>query len=63
LQARLGLPRLLQFIRENVTPGEWNGNLPAMCYAPSGRLIVFHSREGHAEIASCLARLGNSAGP
>jgi len=55
--AKLSLPRLMAFVRENVTPGEWTGLLPAMAYAPSGRLIVFHHREAHRELESCLHRL------
>ena len=55
--AKIGLGRLIELVKQNVTPGEWGGTLPAIAYAPSGRLIAFHHRAGHDELASYVASL------
>lgn len=51
---KIGIPKLMALVRQNVAPGEWSGALPAMVYAPTGRLIVFHSRDAHADLPSYL---------
>jgi len=50
----LGIPTLLKYVKQNVTPGQWSGALPAISYSPSGRLIAFHTPAGHRELASYL---------
>ena len=62
LAGKLSPPRLMAFVRENVTPGEWSGLLPAMAYAPSGRLIVFHRQDAHRELEEYLHRLQKQVG-
>ncbi|HUS58568.1 MAG TPA: hypothetical protein VM141_07940 [Planctomycetota bacterium] len=59
LVKKLGLMKLITLIKIHVTPEEWGRNLPAMVYAPSGRLIFFHRREAHAKLAAVLANLAN----
>ena len=51
---KIGIPKLMALVKQNAAPGEWSGALPAMVYAPTGRLIVFHSRDAHADLASYL---------
>lgn len=58
---RISLPRFIELVKQNVTPEQWGATLPAMMYAPSGRLIVFHDRSAHAELESCLSSLEGSA--
>ena len=55
--AKISLPRLMACVRESVTHGQWSGLIPAMAYAPSARLIVFHHTEAHREIEAYLRRL------
>ena len=56
----LGIPQMLKYIEQNVTPGQWSGGLPAMSYARTGRLVVFHSKAGHDQLSTYLHVLMNS---
>lgn len=51
---KIGLARLMELVRQNVTPDKWDNGLPAMAYAPTGRLVVFHSRAAQLRLASYL---------
>jgi len=51
---KIGLAKLMDLVKQNVTPDRWGNALPAMAYAPSGRLVVFHSRAAHIRLASYL---------
>ena len=55
--AKVGLERLMKLIRQNVTPEQWTGDLPAMAYSPTGRLVLFHTSRGHMQALSYLHKL------
>jgi len=54
---RVGVSSLHKLVEQNVIPASWGGSLPAMAYAPTGRLVVFHTRQAHAGISSYLKSL------
>ena len=54
---KIGLAQLIGLVKQNITPGQWRNGLPVMTHAPTGRLIVFHTRDAHADLYSYLHKL------
>jgi len=62
LLRRLAPKKLLQLVRENITPQAWKEDLPAMGLSPEGRLVVLHSPEALARIERHLQMLAQIQG-
>ncbi len=59
---QFGVGMLFNELRENVTPGEWDRDLPVAFYhRPTGRLIVIHDRPAQRGAARCIERMMNLA--
>jgi hypothetical protein len=55
---RLSPEALMEHLRKNVDPGQWNRGLPAAAaFLPTHRLIVVHDEPGHRHVASVVREL------